>query len=152
VSDDGIPCIRITNEGKGQSVKNDASLRTIPIHPALLALGLLERVEELRAAGEVRLFPRVKMDGVNGAGNWLSKAFTRHVTAHLRLPEKGKFGFHSLRKSVVQGLQTVGVPSELRAAYVGHELGDEHHGTYSRKPTMSELLVEVSKMTWSVGK
>lgn len=148
VTEDGIPSIRITNEGLGQSVKNDASLRTIPIHPALLALGLLDRVQELRAAGELRLFPRVKMDGVNGAGNWLSKAFTRHVTAHLRLPEKGKFGFHSLRKSVVQGLQTVGVPSELRAAYVGHELGDEHHGAYSRKPAMSELLAEVSKMEW----
>jgi len=145
---DGVPAIRITNEGRGQSVKNDASLRTIPIHPALLALGLLDRVEKLWAAGELRLFPRVKMDGVNGAGNWLSKAFTRHVRAHLRLPDKGKFGFHSLRKSVVQGLQTVGVPSELRAAYVGHELGDEHHGAYSRKPTMGELLAQVSTMEW----
>lgn len=150
VTQDGIPSIRITNEGLGQSVKNHASLRTIPIHPALLALGLLDRVEELRAAGELRLFPRVKMDGVNGAGNWLSKAFTRHVTAHLRLPEKGKFGFHSLRKSVVQGLQTVGVPSELRAAYVGHELGDEHHGAYSRKPTMTELLAQVSGLAWGI--
>jgi integrase len=148
VTQDGVPSIRITNEGMGQSVKNDASLRTIPIHPALLALGLLDRVDELRAAGEVRLFPRVKMDGVNGAGNWLSKAFTRHVTAHIKLPEKGKFGFHSLRKSVVQGLQTAGVSSELRAAYVGHELGDEHHGAYSRKPTMRELLAEVSRLKW----
>jgi len=48
-------------------------------------------------------------------------------------------------------LQTVGVPSELRAAYVGHELGDEHHGAYSRKPTMGELLVEVQKLSWSVA-
>jgi integrase len=147
--EDGIPCIRITNEGQGQSVKNDASLRTIPVHPALIELGLLDRVETLRAAGESRLFPKVKTDGVNGAGNWLSKSFTRHVVANLKLPEKGKFGFHSLRKTVVQELQTLGVSSEHRAAFVGHDLGDEHHGTYSRKPTMSELLAEVSKMTWS---
>lgn len=152
VTQDDVPSIRITNQGLGQSVKNDASLRTIPIHPALLNLGLLDRVEELRTAGEMRLFPRVKMDGVNGAGNWLSKAFTRHVTAHLRLPEKGKFGFHSLRKSVVQGLQTAGVPSELRAAYVGHELGDEHHGAYSRKPTMRELLAQVSLLNWQTSR
>lgn len=145
ITEDGIPCIRITNEGAGQSVKNDASIRTIPIHPALIKLGLLERVEGLRVAGETRLFPKVKVDGVNGAGNWLSKAFTRHINGHLRLPEKGKFGFHSLRKSVVQGLQTAGVSSEHRAAYVGHELGDEHHGAYSRKPTMRELLREIKK-------
>lgn len=148
IVEDGVPCIRITNEGLGQSVKNDASLRTIPVHPALIELGLLDRVDMLRAAGEVRLFPKVKIDGVNGGGNWLSKSFTRHVNAHLKLPEKGKFGFHSLRKTVVQELQTLGVSSEHRAAFVGHDLGDEHHGTYSRKPTMSELLVEVSRMTW----
>jgi integrase len=149
IMEEGIPCIRITNEGTGQSVKNDASLRTIPVHPALVSMGLLDRVAMLKASGETRLFPKVKVDGVNGAGNWLSKAFTRHVEKNLTLPEKGKFGFHSLRKSVVQGLQTAGVSSEHRAAYVGHELGDEHHGTYSRRPRMGELLAEVAKLTWS---
>jgi integrase len=149
VEEDGIPCIRITNEGTGQSVKNDASLRTIPVHPALIELGLLARVAMLKASGETRLFPKVKVDGVNGAGNWLSKAFTRHVEKNLALPEKGKFGFHSLRKSVVQGLQSVGVSSEHRAAYVGHDLGDEHHGTYSRRPRMGELLEAVGKLDWN---
>lgn len=149
VMEDGIPCIRITNEGTGQSVKNDASLRAIPVHPALIQLGLLDRVTMLKASGETRLFPKVKVDGVNGAGNWLSKAFTRHVHANLKLPEKGKFGFHSLRKSVVQGLQTAGVSSEHRAAYVGHDLGDEHHETYSRRPRMGELLKAVGKLDWN---
>lgn len=148
ITEDGVPSIRITNEGMGQSVKNDASLRTIPVHPALIELGLLDRVAMLKASGEARLFPKVKVDGVNGAGNWLSKAFTRHVEKNLTLPAKGKFGFHSLRKSVVQGLQTAGVSSEHRAAYVGHDLGDEHHETYSRRPKMGELLAEVSKMGW----
>lgn len=147
--EDGIPCIRITNEGTGQSVKNDASLRTIPVHPALIELGLLDRVAMLKASGETRLFPKVKVDGVNGAGNWLSKSFTRHVQKNLALPEKGKFGFHSLRKSVVQGLQTAGVSSEHRAAFVGHELGNEHHGTYSRRPRMGELLDAVGKLDWN---
>ena len=82
-------------------------------------MGLLDCVAMLKASGETRLFPKVKVDGVNGTGNWLSKAFTRHVEKNLALPEKGKFGFHSLRKSVVQRLQTAGVSSEHRAAYVG---------------------------------
>lgn len=149
IVEDGVPSIRITNEGAGQSVKNDASIRTIPIHPALIERGLLNRVEMLKASGATRLIPKVKLDGVNGAGNWLSKAFTRHVEKIVRLPEKGKFGFHGLRESVVQGLQTVGVSSELCAAYVGHEVGDEHHGAYSRKPTMGELLAEGSRLDWA---
>ena len=147
---DGIPCIRITDEGEGQSVKSSVSNRTIPVHPKLIKLGLLKRVDALRKAGEKRLFPKVKVNGVNGSGNWLSKAFTRHVEAHLPRPEKGKFGFHSLRKTVVQGLQTAGVPAEIRAAYVGHELDDEHHAAYSRAPTMKELLAAVKKLNWSV--
>jgi len=145
---DGIPCLRVTDEGEGQSVKSDSSIRTIPIHPKLIELGLLDLVKKLQLAGEKRLFPKVKMNGVNGAGNWLSKAFTRHIEAHLTKPEKGKFGFHSLRKTVVQGLQTAGVPAELRAAYVGHELDDEHHAAYSRAPTMRELLDAVKKLDW----
>ncbi|MBE1161113.1 DUF6538 domain-containing protein [Dyella acidiphila] len=145
---DGIPCIRICDESEGQSVKSDVSIRTIPVHPALIKLGLLKRVDALRKAGETRLFPSVKTNGVNGMGNWLSKAFSRHVLAVVGKPEKGKFGFHSLRKSVVQGLQTLGVPAELRAAYVGHELDDEHHAAYSRAPTMKELLDAVKKLNW----
>jgi hypothetical protein len=54
---ESIPCIIITNEGLGQSVKNDASVRTIPLHPDLIRLGLLNRVEALRKADEKRLFP-----------------------------------------------------------------------------------------------
>lgn len=70
---EGIPCLRICEEAEGQSVKSDISVRTIPIHPKLIKLGLLKRVESLRKAGESRLFPRVKTDGVNGMGDWLSK-------------------------------------------------------------------------------
>jgi integrase len=145
---DGIPCIRITDEGEGQSVKSEVSIRTIPVHPRLVELGLLRRVAELRKDGEKRLFPKIKVGGVNGPGNWLSKAFSRHVEAVVGKPEKGKFGFHSLRKTVVQGLQSAGVTAELRAAYVGHELDDEHHGAYSRAPTMKELLNAVKKLNW----
>jgi integrase len=147
---DGIPCIRICDEGEGQSVKSEVSIRTIPVHPKLVELGLLKRVAELRKDSQKRLFPKVKVGGVNGPGNWLSKAFSRHIEANVGKPEKGKFGFHSLRKTVVQGLQGAGVTAELRAAYVGHELDDEHHGAYSRAPTMKELLEAVSKLDWSI--
>lgn len=111
---------------------------------------MLDRVAQLRKAGETRLFPKVKVDGVNGPGNWLSKAFSRHIEGLAGKPEKGKFGFHSLRKTVVQGLQGHGVPAELRAAYVGHELDDEHHAAYSRAPTMRELLDAVKKLGWTI--
>jgi len=148
---DGIPCIRINDDTVGQSLKNDASSRTIPVHPELIRLGLLDHVAELRKKGEKKLFPKVKVDAVNGQGNWLSKAFSRHVELALPKPDMGKLGFHSLRKTVVQTLQVKGVTAELRAAYVGHDLDDEHHTSYSANPKMSQLLEAVSQLAYPVS-
>lgn len=147
---DGIPCIRISDDTVGQSLKNDASSRTIPVHPELVRLGLLDHVAELRKKGEKKLFPKVKVDAVNGQGNWLSKAFSRHVELALPKPDMGKLGFHSLRKTVVQTLQVKGVTAELRAAYVGHDLDDEHHTSYSADPKMSQLLEAISRLQYPV--
>lgn len=150
VNVDSIPCIRINDESVGQSLKNDASSRTIPVHPELIRLGLLTHVAALREKGEKKLFPKVKVDAVNGQGNWLSKAFSRHVELALPKPDVGKLGFHSLRKTVVQTLQVKGVTAELRAAYVGHDLDDEHHTSYSAEPKMSQLLEAISKLAYPV--
>jgi hypothetical protein len=86
---DGVPCIRINDDIVGQSLKNDASSRTIPVHPELVRLGLLDHVADLRKKGGKKLFPKVKVDAVNGQGNWLSKAFSRHVELALPKPDMG---------------------------------------------------------------
>jgi integrase len=149
---DEVPCLTITDEGEGQSIKNEASRRTIPLHADLLALGLMERVETLRKAGEKRLFPKVKVGAVNGAGNWLSKAFTRHLGAvGIEQPAKGKYGFHSLRKTAIQTMKSAKVPLEWRCAYVGHELDEEHVEAYSGEYEPKEMLgVVASGLGWGL--
>lgn len=60
-------------------------------------------------------------------------------------------GFHSLRKTVIQTMQTAGVSAEHRAQFVGHDLDDEHHAAYSRKYTPAELAeVIVLALRWSL--
>lgn len=140
---DGVPCFRITASGVGQSLKTDASERVVPIHPELVRLGLLDYIDALRKAGKDRLFPRAKVGSVNGSGNFLSAAFGRHLTALGIKAKVGKVGFHSLRKTVIQTLQSSGVASEVRAQLVGHLLDDEHHATYSRRYTVAELAAAV---------
>jgi len=138
--EDGIPCIRISDEGEHQKVKTEVSLRTVPLHPELLEMGFLTWVDGKRKAGETRLFPSAKATAVNGQGNWITKAFSRHLAEVGRGWEPAKRGFHSLRKTFIQELQGAGVVSELRAQIVGHELDDEHHSTYSRDFTAVEKL------------
>ncbi|MBV6808839.1 site-specific integrase [Xanthomonas campestris pv. pennamericanum] len=136
--EDGIPCIRISDEGEHQKVKTEVSLRTVPLHPELLKMGFLEWVGGKRKAGETRLFPAAKATAVNGQGNWITKAFSRHLAEVGKDWAPAKRGFHSLRKTFIQELQGAGVVSELRAQIVGHELDDEHHATYSRSFTVRE--------------
>ena len=138
--EDGIPCIRISDEGEHQKVKTEVSLRTVPLHPELLKMGFLEWVDGKRKVGETRLFPAAKATAVNGQGNWITKSFSRHLAEVGKGWEPAKRGFHSLRKTFIQELQGAGVVSELRAQIVGHELDDEHHSTYGRKFTVNEKL------------
>ncbi|MCE4551156.1 site-specific integrase [Xanthomonas hortorum] len=138
--EDGIPCIRISDEGEHQKVKTEVSLRTVPLHPELIKMGFLAWVDEKRKADQIRLFPATKATAVNGQGNWITKAFSRHLAEVGKGWEPAKRGFHSLRKTFIQELQGVGVVSELRAQIVGHELDDEHHATYGRGFTVREKL------------
>lgn len=138
--EDGIPCIRVSDEGEHQKVKTEVSIRTVPLHPELLKMGFLEWIDEKRRAGQRRVFPAAKATAVNGQGNWITKAFSRHLAEVGKGWEPAKRGFHSLRKTFIQELQGAGVVSELRAQIVGHELDDEHHSTYSRDFTAVEKL------------
>jgi integrase len=148
---EGIPCLRITDEGEGQSTKNHSSNRIIPVHPELIKLGLLKKVVRMRSMGETRLFPKVGKGAMNGAGDWLSKAFGRYVKLALPAPDVGKLGFHSFRKTVIQTLQAAGVQAELRAAYVGHELDDEHHASYSMDAPKHQVLDAIGRLDYPVA-
>jgi integrase len=110
------------------------------VHPDLIELGFLDWVDTLRGQNAPRLFPAAKANAKNGAGNWITKAFGRHLEKVGANWPDAKRGFHSLRKSLIQELQGAGVVSELRAQLVGHELDDEHHATYSRGFTAREKL------------
>ncbi len=145
--EDGIPCIRISDEGEHQKVKTEVSLRTVPLHPELIKMGFLEWVGSKRRVGETRLFPAAKAAAVNGQGNWITKAFSRHLAEVGKGWEPAKRGFHSLRKTFIQELQGAGVVSELRAQIVGHELDDEHHSTYSRAFTVVEKLSGLGELS-----
>ncbi|MFI8716830.1 DUF6538 domain-containing protein [Stenotrophomonas sp. NPDC077464] len=138
--EEGIPCLRVSDEGEHQKVKTEVSIRTVPLHPELLKMGFLEWIDDKRKAGQTRVFPAAKATAVNGQGNWITKAFSRHLGEMGKGWEPAKRGFHSLRKTFIQELQGAGVVSELRAQIVGHELDDEHHATYSREFKTSEKL------------
>lgn len=134
---EGVPVLDINDLAEDKSVKAAASRRQVPIHPDLLALGLMERVEARRAAGETRLFPGNLLTQ-NGPAASSQKAFLRALEAWGIAPRgKGRMGLHSFRATVIQTMTRKGVAQGWRERFVGHEssegpstLDTDHAATY----------------------
>lgn len=128
----GIWCIRIDDSREGQHLKNASSRRVLPLHPALLDLGLLQHVESVRAGGTDRVFP--ELEAVRGKlGHAPSKWFGRYKTK-LGITDPRKT-FHSFRHTLIDDLRDAGVQDSLIKRMVGHEDGAVTFSIYgSRSP------------------
>jgi len=105
IEQQGIPCIRIDDSREGQNLKNASSRRILPLHPALIDLGLLQHVESIKATGADRLFP--ELEAVRGKlGHAPSKWFGRYKT-RLGIADPRKT-FHSFRHTLSS--TTCGMP------------------------------------------
>ncbi len=143
--------MRITTDSDGQSLKTAASRRFVPIHPDLVQLGLIERVERSRRDEKEQLVPQMRIDGRAGAGNSI-KGFGYYLSRLAIRPRRstGTVGFHSLRKTVVQELQASGLPADRRRAFVGHEARDDvHQSDYMRAWTAAELAELFPGLRWN---
>lgn len=110
---DAVDCIHI-RAGEGQSVKTDASLRTIPLHPELKKLGFLCYVKEVGKAGLDELFPDAKRGKTYGnRSHNYSKRFNRYLS-DIGLKTGRNQVFHSFRHTFVDALRNAGVPEDIR--------------------------------------
>ncbi|AZC17370.1 site-specific integrase [Pseudomonas sp. CMR5c] len=139
----GIQCIRIDDSSEGQNLKNSSSRRLLPLHPALLELGLLQHVDSIKATGADRLFP--ELDPVRGKlGHAPSKWFGRYK-AKCGVSDTRKT-FHSFRHTFIDDLRDAGVQDSLIKRMVGHEDSSVTFGIYgSRTPikAMAEALLHI---------
>ena len=85
--------VTVTDAGEGRTVKNKGSVRTIPLHPALVTAGFLEHVKR---AGTDRVFPSLLSDKRGRIGGPYGKAFARHLRSKARIVDSS-LTFHSLR-------------------------------------------------------
>ncbi len=115
---DGVDIIHIVN-GAGQTLKSEAARRSLPIHQALIDLGLLEVVELRRRQGELRLFPYQKRGRNKGK---LSENFTK-TFAYYRQSNgcywKGQ-DFHAFRTGFHGALVAASVQDSVCNYLMGH--------------------------------
>ncbi|MNS90915.1 Phage integrase family protein [compost metagenome] len=133
----GIDCIRIDDGHESQKLKNSSSRRTLPIHPALIQLGLLDHVNNQRNQNSARLFP--ELEPVRGKlGHAPSKWFSRYRTKMgVSDPKKT---FHSFRHTVIDDLRDVGVQDSLIKRIAGHEDSAVTFGVYGSRIPIKAML------------
>ena len=143
----GINCIRIDDGHESQKLKNSSSRRTLPIHPTLIQLGLLEYVQIQRTKNSDRLFS--ELEPVRGKlGHAPSKWFSRYRNKiGINDPKKT---FHSFRHTMIDDLRDAGVQDSLIKRIAGHEDSAVTFGVYgSRIPikAMVEALGHLSLLS-----
>ena len=135
VVDGEIVCISISDRRVDQQLKNLASKRVIPLHPAI-ADGFLKY---LKTIIEERVFPELKKSR-DGYGSVPSKWFSR-----FRKKLKLEKPFHSFRHTTANILKQKGVEPEVISALLGHSDNSMSTGRYG-KPYEPKVLLEAVKV------
>ena len=114
--------------------------RVVPIHPLLIDLGLMDRVERLRSIGSKRLFPEIEphrsSSGEIRWGKTVSKAF-----AHARKRPgielaRANICLYSTRQLMADWLDSVQTPYRVRNRVMGHTNDENAADQYGGKGVM----------------
>lgn len=122
----GKPFLRIHDDdekraaGEAQrSLKNESSLRTVPVHPKLVAEGFTNYVTQLPSGSA--LFPDIKPDKKFGnRGNSAQRLVSRWLRGKLKITDKQISPNHSWRHYFIDKARSVGMNPEVRDAITGH--------------------------------
>ena len=144
--EDGIQVIRIdpADREEGGSVKNLASIRSVPLHPALVAEGFLTYVESLPRGAP--LFPKLTPDRFGKRGGNGSKTIGRWVRDKVGITDPRKAPNHSWRHRFADQCKKVGIPRELRFALEGHAASDVGDSYGSDGYPLSVLADAITKL------
>lgn len=126
--------------GEDQSVKNDASLRHVPLHDHLIELGFIDYVD----AADEWLFPQIPPDKygkkVPYIGGWWGKV-VKDVGIEISQP------LHAFRHSFKTLMRMLGVSDSVSNAITGHSsgnVGDEYGTVYLE--TKQKVINQIPKL------
>lgn len=105
------------NAEASKRVKTDSSIRLLPLHPRLIALGFIERVEALKAAGDTKLFPDLKPDTLDVQTKGASRRAARIID---KVSVDPRLVFHSFRHTFKDLCRDADIPIDVHDQLSGH--------------------------------
>lgn len=147
---DGVWALKISDGGKGQSLKNENSRRLVPVHPKLIELGLLSYHSVAMGKGQSALFHEIPLyRNSNRRSDHAGKWFRRFLVRIGVKEEGGLGGMHRWRHTLTDALRRAGVDDYQIAQVLGHKLDvAKMTAHYGREVVMTlkqrhELLAKV---------
>jgi integrase len=107
----------------GTSTKTAAGTRRVPIHPELLRLGLIRYVQDLRQAGDAKLFPKLTQNKYGKVGAKWGEWWTTYRRDVCGIITDGVV-FHSFRHTFKYFARHVSIEDALQREIMGHSPGD----------------------------
>ena len=131
--------LHIRPDGATVRVKNQSSIRTVPVHPELLRIGFARYVDGLRHSGNEWLFPDLSLDRFGKRSGAWSKWFGRYLRdrSGCSLEDRGLV-FHGLRHTFKTLCRAARVPEDVHDRLTGHSNGSVGR-RYGSMPT--DILV-----------
>lgn len=137
----GVWVFDFNEEGHdAKSLKNAASRRLVPVHPALVWLGLLDHLAKVQNAGHAKLFPEVE-PGPRGDMSYRPSKFWQKYLKNIRIKVRG-LGLHSFRHGFVDECRRRPISKEVVQALLGHSDGSmtDHYGSIPWGPLMERKM------------
>ena len=139
---DNIPCFNINSSG-GKHLKTASSDRIVPVHPALLALGLLYYADSIK---DGQLWKNLKPDQYGRCGHKFGKWYG--LFNRKEITNNPKKCFHSFRHTVANQLKQKGIKETLIAELIGHKNESITTGRYGKKYEIEILLDVLSAISY----
>lgn len=137
----GVVFLAVQNEIGSQLNKTINSLRRVPLHHALIDIGLPNLVELRKQTGMSRLFPDVPRSQSKGTlSAIMSKRFGYYIRSR-GIKDVG-LDFHALRTEFLVRLTRAKAPDHVRRGLMGHEQKNVTDAHYFRAGETPEALKE----------
>lgn len=110
-------------------LKEESSIRLVPVHPTIEASGFIEHANELKKRGRVHLWPKLSPAGPDkkySHGYQKQFAMTKRAAG---LSDKG-LTFHSLRHNVALAMKDAGIDLAIREGILGHKSASTTDAVY----------------------
>jgi len=144
---EGIWCFDINENSKDKNVKSKAGIRIVPVHPALVKIGLLKYHEKLLRDGVDRMWPQLECKR-DGYGQTFQRWYGRFNRA--QVTDDPRKTFHSFRHAFINALKQLDVPEAKIKQIVGHEDSSITTGRYGKSYKPETLLEAISLVDYSL--